>query len=444
MGYKIQNRFEVNENEVTDLYSDMSLVLIPGKKDYLTAKYQAGFIQPLAYDEAQEKIIVQKTNGISLEMTELTEECLRKKMLPLLYALSFIQENNNIYGDLSPNSILDTEEGFFLQDFGSGISHNNKNNYTAYEYYAFQGAGNPTSDVYSVSTIMYELLTGIPVPDAQARYNEDVPIEPLGAFGVSEHTSEVITKGLSLFSDDRYATIQEFMHDLYSDKELANYENDWNIFIRPFRLQEENIEEQLNQPKVLEEEDVPVQEKKTAPKKAFNKLYLIPIAIGFVVIVAIFLFSGESQEVVTNKVIQMTPLPVPGDAVSSTAISGSAIEISGSAVSVSGSSVSTGASLIENTSSPTPYVTTTPEPTSTPVQTVLPTESAAPTQTPEIKETPSPTPKITKKPKATKKPKKTAKPKKTTKSKKPFVVVTQKPTKTKTPKIQFNPDIEFE
>ena len=33
MGYKIQNRFEVNENEVTDLYSDMSLVLIPGKKD---------------------------------------------------------------------------------------------------------------------------------------------------------------------------------------------------------------------------------------------------------------------------------------------------------------------------------------------------------------------------------------------------------------------------
>ncbi len=242
---QIDGRFEIKNGEVGDLYSDRKFRLADLPEEYLSAKYEAGFIQPAAYIE--HRIVLEETAAGHLSVSEILEENeVLSKMLPLFMALSFMHSRGLVYGNLSPDAILDAEDGYYIDSFGIGETQIEKNDYSAYEYYAYQGKGCPASDVYSAGVIMYELFTGIHISNAEMRVDAEEELEPLAAFGISDQTQEAVMKALNVFADDRYKNMTEFMQALYPEKQIENFRNDHKIKMRKIRTEDENIEEKLN------------------------------------------------------------------------------------------------------------------------------------------------------------------------------------------------------
>lgn len=432
MNRVIENRFEVLEDgSIHDMYSENKVLTISVPKSYMEIKYKAGFIQPLAYDEEEKKAIVSFYEEIDKTETN-NEETVLKEFLPLLSALETLHQKNLVYGNLEPKKLVHQEDGYYLKDFGIGKEPKETNDYSAYEYFAYQGQGCMASDVYSVCAILYEIFTGIHLPNAEARM--DYPdLEPLIAFGITEQTANVIQKGLSIFSDDRFPNMTEFLTSLYGEKKLENFQNDWSIRVRRMKNSEDVIAAKINRKQVAEkkEESFSVEEEKF-PTDYKKKYYGIFLGIGAIILLGIvFLsfFRKDEPEFETIPTIQMTALPVA---------SGGMIDYS-----ATGSAVT--ATAIEVTE--TPIETETPKETEIPKITSSPTPkiTVTPTVTPTAKPISSSTPKPTKKPKQTPKPQKTQKPK-TKKTPKP--TVTKKPVKktpkpTKKPKFQLKDDFSL-
>lgn len=449
----VNERFEItdgNPPQVKDKFSSKEFVLFSMPDTYMDFRYLPGFLIPYGYDEERSSIIMEAQSFETLSADDILDEnTLKEKVLPLLLALKAMHEKGMVYGNLSPDKIIVTENGFFLRDLGIGKEPADKNQYSAYEYYAFHGKGCYASDVYSLCAVIYELLTSISLPDAFTRSNGNEEIESLSAFGVSKETENVIEKGLRVFQDDRYFSAKEMLEDWYAEKEIEGYINDYQIFIRPTKTEEEDIAEKITkeqqriqEDKETEEEPAEEEEKNEGCRNKKQMLIIPGILIGvLILVIAAKLFSSDSSEEEV-RVIQNSAMPVTGtvvdyssyeDSVSGSSVSGASVSgssVSGSVLTaapvseaaVTGSVIS-GSAVTESPASGS-VIQTSPA-AETPAATTVPTEKA------------TATPKATKKPKTTKTP--TKKPKKTTAPTNPPVTSYQTPAPTKKAKATATP-----
>ena len=408
-------RFRLINGEVVDSFTDKNYRVMDMPSEYIKVQYQPGFVQP--YECVEGKMVIEDIEENKLDINYMIDEpTLLKNFLPLLCALEFLHKENRVYGSLSPDDILVSNRGYLLYGFGEGKKPKKTNAYSAYELYAYNGSACIQSDIYSVATIMYQLLTGMKIETADTRYNisedGDCPVEPLVAFGVSDHTDEVISKALSLFKDDRYTTITEFMNDLYGKGAIEKFKHDWQIYIKKIKYENEDIAlkiEKEKQKDAIEESEKRKPITDNSVKKNNKILVIIGMACGmliFVVIVILSLMGVFSKKPPEQKhsSIQMTALPVTDlepdygpDEESVNAVSSDALDVT-----------------IDSVMTQEPTVAPTIEPTVDP--------AAEPTVAPTIEPTVAPTviEKNTKQPKKTTKPLTTKQPKsKSTPTKKP-------------------------
>ena len=141
-------------------------------------------------------------------------------------ALMEIHRMNILHRDLSPENIFLTTDGNIkLIDFGAarnyvssqnkGMSILLKHGFAPPEQYTTDGTQGPWSDVYALCATFYNVVSGKGVKDAIMRYRGE-RLETLKELGcnVSETTSRVIDKGLSLDYKQRYQDFGSLLNDL--------------------------------------------------------------------------------------------------------------------------------------------------------------------------------------------------------------------------------------
>ena len=152
-------------------------------------------------------------------------------MTPIVDALIYLHSQNPpiVHRDIKPaNIIMQTKSGeAVLVDFGLAkeyVADNTTNvirhgspGYAAPEQY---GSGtNPRTDIYGLGATLYTLLTGTVPSDAITRVTGSKRIDPLTpanlvAPDVPWTVSLAIEQAMSISSEDRFATVEEFWHEL--------------------------------------------------------------------------------------------------------------------------------------------------------------------------------------------------------------------------------------
>ncbi len=154
--------------------------------------------------------------------------------IEVLKALDYIHANGVVHRDLKPENILvDDNDHIKLIDFGIASDSASRRltyaNFTATlgtpDYIAPEQVkgkrGDGRTDIYSLGVILYEMLTGkLPFsgPSPLAAMNDRLlnhPVPPRVADPtVSPQLQEILYRALERDPRNRYATAQEFVHDL--------------------------------------------------------------------------------------------------------------------------------------------------------------------------------------------------------------------------------------
>ncbi len=154
--------------------------------------------------------------------------------IEVLKALDYIHANGVVHRDLKPENILIDDNGRIkLIDFGiAGDSASRRLTYANFtttlgtpDYIAPEQVkgkrGDGRTDIYSLGVILYEMLTGkLPFsgPSPLAAMNDRLlnhPVPPRVADpSVSPELQEILYRALERDPRNRYATAQEFLHDL--------------------------------------------------------------------------------------------------------------------------------------------------------------------------------------------------------------------------------------
>ena len=152
-------------------------------------------------------------------------------MTPIVDALIYLHGQNPpiVHRDIKPaNIIMQTKSGeAVLVDFGlakeyvvdntTNVIRHGSPGYAAPEQY---GSGtNPRTDIYGLGATLYTLLTGTVPADAITRVTGSKRIDPLTpanlvAPDVPWTVSMVIEQAMSISSEDRFATVEEFWQEL--------------------------------------------------------------------------------------------------------------------------------------------------------------------------------------------------------------------------------------
>ncbi len=151
-------------------------------------------------------------------------------MSPIVDAIMYLHQQNPpiVHRDIKPANIVVPVkgEGAVLVDFGiakeyvaektTTIIRHGSPGYAALEQY---GSGTtPRTDIYALAATLYTLLSGTVPPDAITRVTEkkEDPLTPLIFLAPSlpVAAAETIQQAMSINSEDRFATVEEFWHEL--------------------------------------------------------------------------------------------------------------------------------------------------------------------------------------------------------------------------------------
>ncbi|MBO5303938.1 MAG: serine/threonine protein kinase [Lachnospiraceae bacterium] len=146
----------------------------------------------------------------------------------VLKALNEVHKANIVHRDISPDNIMLNRKGEAkLIDFGAAKNFEKSENapillkhgYAPPEQYEKDGNQGPWTDVYSMSASIYYLLTGIRIPEAKKRQENDT-VKPLRMLGVAvpERVDKALQKGMSLRIEERYHSIAELYQMIYGER----------------------------------------------------------------------------------------------------------------------------------------------------------------------------------------------------------------------------------
>lgn len=152
-----------------------------------------------------------------------------KIMKQVMDTLGSVHQTNLLHRDISPGNIYITKEGQVkLLDFGAAryaigqytrsLSVILKEGYAPPEQYHSRGKQGPWTDIYATAATFYEAVTGQTPPQALDRREEETIVPPRQlASDVPKKANVALLKALSLHSEDRYQTIQDFQQALGED-----------------------------------------------------------------------------------------------------------------------------------------------------------------------------------------------------------------------------------
>src|SRR6266516_2944118 len=150
-------------------------------------------------------------------------------MAPIMHAVAYLhsQRPSIIHQDIKPANVivLSTRDKVTLVDFGVAKRYNLvssaksvRHSLTPYEApEQYNGEPDTRSDIYGLGATFYTLLTGIVPFDALYRAAKIIdPLEPanLTVPTISSYVAEAIHRAMSLDSNDRFPTVQQFVQAL--------------------------------------------------------------------------------------------------------------------------------------------------------------------------------------------------------------------------------------
>ncbi|HEU0001021.1 MAG TPA: serine/threonine-protein kinase [Ktedonobacteraceae bacterium] len=152
-------------------------------------------------------------------------------LAPIVDALIYLhhQDPPVVHRDIKPGNIIVPVEGneTMLVDFGTAKEYDNEattsvvrqvtTGYAAPEQY--MGGTNPRTDMYGLGATLYTLLSGQTPPDALVRATRSQGSDPLQLANVTLPAVPmsivgIIQRAMSLNSDDRFETVEEFWQQL--------------------------------------------------------------------------------------------------------------------------------------------------------------------------------------------------------------------------------------
>ena len=148
-------------------------------------------------------------------------------LAPIFDALIYLhsQDPPIVHRDIKPANIIIPAEGgeAVLVDFGTAKEYDSEATTTVIRHaspgYAapeqYMGGTNPRTDIYGIGATLYTLLTGQIPPDALVRATRSQGVDPLNVAnsitpGVPMAVAGLIQRAMSLCSDDRFQTVEEF------------------------------------------------------------------------------------------------------------------------------------------------------------------------------------------------------------------------------------------
>ncbi len=154
------------------------------------------------------------------------------EMFPTFFTtLSLLHNNGIIHRAISPDTIYVTEKNE-LRLSGFSISavrtaHTELpceifGGYAAPEQYSASMRQGTWTDVYGICAVLYRILTGCKPTDAPSRLQNDNLCAPHEMNpNIPKNVSQVIMKGMSLFTEDRIKTVTELVTQLFEEAEEA-------------------------------------------------------------------------------------------------------------------------------------------------------------------------------------------------------------------------------
>ena len=170
-------------------------------------------------------IVMEYIDGISVEEYvqkngQIPAGQIQTMLRPVLDTLEEMHAHHIIHRDVSADNLMITRQGFMkLVDFGAARSTVNrdhtmtviyKRGFAPEEQYRSKGQTGPWSDVYSVSAVMYYMLSGVMPEEASQRLVSDrtVPLDQMEGVALPKGWSDAIGKGMSVMAADRYQSIR--------------------------------------------------------------------------------------------------------------------------------------------------------------------------------------------------------------------------------------------
>lgn len=214
------------------------------------------------------------------------------KLKPMIESLCLIHQEGIIHRDISPDNMMVTKRGTLeLIDFGEArnfaaqkkksLTLVYKRGYAPIEQCRQQGEQGAYTDIYSLCATIYFAVTGIVPDDAIERLIAD-HLKPLGSFygtGLSETEIRAIEKGLEIFPENRYQTMEELYAKLYEDTPDSRIEEEGE------KGQDNTRRKRFNTAHVFREIDDFYEQKEKQEKKGHRRLFYVALATVFLVLI---------------------------------------------------------------------------------------------------------------------------------------------------------------
>lgn len=277
-------------NEAKILAKCIDLPEIVTVKDFFKENHTAYIV--MEFLEGQTLKAYLKERGGRISATETLN-----MMKPLIRSLGQVHKMNLIHRDISPDNIMITTnyEVKILdfggaRDFGSArgrsMSIMLKPGYAPEEQYRTHGEQGPWTDVYALCATMYRCITGQIPPESMERTYQD-HLRPVTDFqpDCPQEVNFAICKGLNVYKDDRWQSMEELYDCLYNGR--ANVQQE--VIQDSDNHNGHNNHNNSNNRVVREEGQV--RGRQYYPKKQNNMLPVMAGILGVVLIVLLAVFG---------------------------------------------------------------------------------------------------------------------------------------------------------